>query len=435
MNMKLSSPTSAFRLWLTLLVCCWFVLSGVEALDDAEAGGVDRLIADDPNATAATLPPLRLSSAVNERRRKIFERSLEVVKTIRQADCPHSSPGYISNTMPQFGLCTHGHHDIVSGYFIKDGFWRDCLDLPHIAIEAFQATLKPVDLTIKAPFVVEIGGNIGACALLLASQGCDVMAFEPLQDNYKVLNASVLMNRMEDQIVLVPKGASEKEGLAKARAEKDNFGNTIVQAAPSESSDSTNNSSGLDALKMNLKAAQPIQLTRIDSLVHRHVHLMKLDCQGSELAALRGATGLLRNFGVDLMQLEFDPILLRAVGSEPIELLHFLWEYDYDLYDLREYHQKWRHRTALNISLADVVPLPEASAQAFVTYVNKTGAVDLLAVHRSLKNSIPVWRLLMKAHPLPSPNVTEFPSELWNAGMPVVPVIKAKTRSSAIRYR
>ena len=69
-----------------------------------------------------------------------------------------------------------------------------------------------------------------------------------------------------------------------------------------------------------MRADGPARLPPPPCSGDQHIHLLKMDCQGCELKALRGATKLLEAKRIHAMAFEYSPEWLRANGDEPIEV-------------------------------------------------------------------------------------------------------------------
>ena len=110
---------------------------------------------------------------------------------------------------------------------------------------------------------------------------------------------------------------------------------------------------------------------------------MKMDIQGFETHALRGARRLLGERGVDVLIVEFDPHLQRAQGGSALSILRTLHGHNYVLFEncrlafdkafsklSRVYHRNW------------------GAPRGFEAYVDElrreASYTDLIAVHRDL---------------------------------------------------
>jgi len=234
-----------------------------------------------------------------------------------------------SSTQPKYGLCTHGYGDVVSSFFLRDGFWRDCQPLPPLLARLQKG------FDVKNPTVVDVGANIGSCAVWLAvSNHAKVFAFEPMSLNLEMLRVSIQFNGLEDDIVLIPSGAADINSSQVLYSEHGNLGNSVIMR-----SSQNHGPAQQDVLKRARQwGTQTITTQLIDDTVKEHVHLMKLDCQGCEYKALLGARALLKTHGVDIVRTEFDPSFLRAQGDSPLSLLELLWEHQFTIYDGMNQH-------------------------------------------------------------------------------------------------
>lgn len=78
---------------------------------------------------------------------------------------------------------------------------------------------------------------------------------------------------------------------------------------------------------------EEVAITTLDSVLDRYlapglsIDLLKLDVEGYEMGALRGAEGLLAQGRVHYLVLEFHPGMLGTTGTDPVGLLAFLRHY------------------------------------------------------------------------------------------------------------
>ena len=95
---------------------------------------------------------------------------------------------------------------------------------------------------------------------------------------------------------------------------------------------------------------------RVDDVVGRHVNFMKLDCQGCEYEALLGAEKVFKDYGVDMVYMEFSPPGMATVSGNPRaaeESLHLLLEYKMDIWVSNHKYVRGKGVTTLT-SAADV---------------------------------------------------------------------------------
>ena len=76
------------------------------------------------------------------------------------------------------------YRDTLSLELQRRGYLEDCLTLYKIAQQIDGDGL-----------FIDVGANIGACSLLLASGGMRTLAFEPMPGNLHYLTKSLLVNR------------------------------------------------------------------------------------------------------------------------------------------------------------------------------------------------------------------------------------------------
>ena len=178
--------------------------------------------------------------------------------------------------------------------------------------------------------VVDAGAKTGFFSLLAAHRGCRVVAFETLMRS--TLNASICLNRnFTSPITLIGAVATDVD--------------QGVMHVPPISWATNANSDTADP--MNCRGMSPdvrctrVQTRRIDSMVldSMFVPLMKLDNDGLELLAVRGAQKLFTDDRVGSVIFEFNPAKLGR--TEASLLLEFFLHHNYGLCVLpRTYHEE-----------------------------------------------------------------------------------------------
>lgn len=179
------------------------------------------------------------------------------------------------------------------------------------AIEA----LKPGDV------FVDCGANIGLYSCLAAGivgREGSVLSFEPLAEVAEITQANIDANHFS-HVVLTTAAVSDVSGTANLhRTPHSPHGHTSLRGDPS-----------------TVQEVIPCDLVRLDDAVPRdlwdRVSLVKLDVEGAELPALRGAVSLLRRSGASVI-VEINPATARRSGYDTAEIFDLLASLGYTPY-------------------------------------------------------------------------------------------------------
>ena len=167
---------------------------------------------------------------------------------------------------------------------------------------------------------LDVGANLGYFSLLAAVQ-CPrgrVFAIEPDPQNFRLLSASVALNGLRERLTAVQTAASDEDGLAMLS----DLGNAANRGARFTAKSRA-------ALKAHVHGPAPtfteVRMARLDRLLAGEcIDVMKMDAEGHEPLALRGAEGILRAYHPAIL-LEFSPgNIINIVGEAPEVMLQFL---------------------------------------------------------------------------------------------------------------
>lgn len=160
--------------------------------------------------------------------------------------------------------------------------------------------------------VVDIGANLGWYSLLAERQArgaVDVFAFEPDPDNFALLTANLALNGAR-RVTAVQQALSAEAGTVRLHRYRDtNLGRHSV-------------------LPINDGETVEVPAGRLDDfwasrgLGDRVPRFIKIDVEGYELVALRGARAVLER--CPLLLAEYSPTYMRAGGIDPAELVAYL---------------------------------------------------------------------------------------------------------------
>lgn len=175
--------------------------------------------------------------------------------------------------------------------------------------EWLRSTLKPQD----GDLLIDIGANIGWYTLLFETlcrgTTAEVHAFEPAPDNLDLIRYNLQQNQAK-HVTLHEMGLSDNsDGAALHLFSDANRGRHSL-------------------LPINDHDTVEIRTARLDDVLEatqrsdRPVRLMKIDIEGFELVALRGAPATLDR--CEVVVTEFSPHYMRQGGLKPREMLDLL---------------------------------------------------------------------------------------------------------------
>ncbi len=204
----------------------------------------------------------------------------------------------------------------------RQGF-RMSLDLRQLVDRAIycQGEWEPLETALFAQIlrpgdrVADVGANIGWFSLLaarLVGPGGQVDSFEANRDTFALLQDNLSLNACGN-VTAHCLAVGETAGLARI--------------APREAGNA-----GADGVELASGGADAVPLVRLDEvLAEAPLRLIKLDIEGWEAKALRGAEGLLRRAEAPDLVFEFTPEFLSAAGDSPRELVTWLGALDYQV--------------------------------------------------------------------------------------------------------
>jgi FkbM family methyltransferase len=147
-----------------------------------------------------------------------------------------------------------------------------------------------VDVTLPTGGVVlDVGGNIGAVTLYLAAKVGPsglVVAYEPDASNLDIFHRNLAVNGSPKQVQLVPKGVFDREGVREFFA-GGNYTSSFLKTNYVEGGAAKYHVVNIPVTTLDAEAER-LGLTRLD--------FVKMDVEGAEIAALRGARQMLTRF-------------------------------------------------------------------------------------------------------------------------------------------
>ncbi|KAI8464132.1 MAG: S-adenosyl-L-methionine-dependent methyltransferase [Monoraphidium minutum] len=189
--------------------------------------------------------------------------------------------------------------DLVSNYVQVEGTWeeRDVREMAYAMAAPVPAA--PDDLrrperwaAAAAPFVVDVGANVGTFTLHAAARGATVAAFEPMASNIALLRTSLCANPpLLDRVALYGTGLGTKRADCIMLSDVANRGNgfTECERTPEQAQAYLR-----QRYNITFQVRGEMSVMRLDDLIDRDVQVIKLDVEGYEREVLGGAERLLR---------------------------------------------------------------------------------------------------------------------------------------------
>ncbi len=190
-----------------------------------------------------------------------------------------------------------------------------------------DVTAYLMKLLERGMVVVDIGANVGYYTLLAAEKVGDhgkVFAFEPEPSRYALLEKNVGVNDFKN-VLLVQKAVSNKPGAARLYLDpRHNPGDHRL----------------FDSFDGRESVA--VETTSLDDFFKdksHFIHVIKMDIQGAEMAALEGMADTIKRHHDLTLITEFWPDGMKAFGFSPTEFLSTLIGHGFHLYILNDQMQ------------------------------------------------------------------------------------------------
>lgn len=214
------------------------------------------------------------------------------------------------------------HHKRIR---VRDWSWNHCARVDREAVSDLLKSrsdglpdclflLPLMDASDPGSIAIDVGANIGGCAMLLASAGYKVMAFEPVLANAWHMWASA--DRVDLKISTHALG--REKGTRRMVSQEGNMGNSqvLTERVVKDTEDAVMN----EAVVMHMARLDDVlQLARAGE-----VAIMKMDVQGYETNVLQGGRRSLGRGVVRAILFECEDVRLFAQQSSPEELYRTL---------------------------------------------------------------------------------------------------------------
>jgi FkbM family methyltransferase len=237
------------------------------------------------------------------------------------------APGYRYQAIDRWG---HLLHEVGLRKRLKHQIWMDCDLRDHVQRQLyFYGAYEPIDAYLFCSMlkpgmtVVDAGANVGFYSLMAAKAvGANgtVHSFEPVPSNFDKLRHHINTNKLADVIIPVDKALWETRDtlhLSRSMEQDGNLGTYTAANREKRLDDFVCTAITLDEYVTTNK------ISRVDAI--------KMDIEGAELFALRGARETLTKYK-PLLMLEIQPATCKMFGYQPADLWNLLRDIGYQMW-------------------------------------------------------------------------------------------------------
>lgn len=160
----------------------------------------------------------------------------------------------------------------------------------------------------------DVGANIGSYTVLASAvAGAHATAIEPVPSTFVRLKNNISINNIEERVQLVNAGVGSSDGLLHFTSDRDTVNHVLPDGESNEHS-----------IEVKIRTLDEICRNRIPTLI-------KMDVEGFELHALKGATNILSNNTLQAMIIELNGSSQRY-GISDAEIHQFILSFGFQPY-------------------------------------------------------------------------------------------------------
>eukprot|EP00466_Bigelowiella_natans_P020465 jgi/Bigna1/73423/fgenesh1_pg.24_\ len=187
-------------------------------------------------------------------------------------------------------------------------------------VQAECALSMPVEAN---PLVIDVGANVGFFSLYMASQGCQVLAFEPQESLMDPIKTSTCLN-----------GLNRRMNIKNAALAATNDGEETELYYDGWNVGDARLAHSCEKAGGYTRCQQVDSIVQLDDVIpeREQILLMKIDVSGMESSVLRSMERLLASQSVYHIVLNYNPAFIGA--QESVSILEKLHNYGYSIFYL-----------------------------------------------------------------------------------------------------
>lgn len=167
----------------------------------------------------------------------------------------------------------------------------------YCGLHEFEDMAFVLHLLRQDDWFIDVGANVGSYTILGGATGANVTAIEPLPKTFKILQKNIMINVFPQKVEALNIGIAAQEGILFFT----NYLDTVNHVVPEGTSGS-----------------QPVPVSTIDQLCKQECPLLiKIDVEGYELEALKGAADTLKKASLKALIVEINETSSRYKTDEP----------------------------------------------------------------------------------------------------------------------
>ncbi|KAL6754932.1 S-adenosyl-L-methionine-dependent methyltransferase [Haematococcus lacustris] len=256
----------------------------------------------------------------------------ELAKLSQEMFCrdahPLETPGVVAARIKPFPVIMYLYRngDVVSDTLLHGNQW-EAGELKELLWALEQPLPKGFNTSqIGKDLFVDIGANVGAFLFATAARGYEVVAFEGMRSNQRLIRSGLCASdpSVSQRVTLHGFGLGAQPATCYIFSDPGNQGDGITMCDAANAEEAAKKAG-------SYVVRGTMQVHTLDSVLKRDVKAMKIDVEGFEPLVLRGAKRLLEEHRVWYLMVEFNTVLLRGNARKPEEFVMELTRLGYSI--------------------------------------------------------------------------------------------------------